>query len=76
MTFYLRQSVELLRTPREKQGEDLKPVFIGVSTGAVFSGESSRQHKRAGHGFGKNSHVANAADQVVEPESGRTVIRK
>ena len=58
---------------RKKQGSVRKPVFIGDFAEDVFSERPSRQHKKAGHGFHKNSHAARAANQVEEPEAGRMV---
>lgn len=61
------------KTPRKKQGSDLKPVFIGDFAWRVFTRRRRSQHKKAEHGFRKTSHAAKAADQVVEPESGRRI---
>ena len=60
-------------SPRKKQGSDLRPVFIGDFARRVFCAPRCRQHKKAGHGFGKKSHAARAANQVVEPEAGRMI---
>jgi hypothetical protein len=49
--------------------------FMGDFAGAVFRRWRFRQYKRAGMGL-KKFQAACSANQVVEPEAGRTVNRK
>jgi hypothetical protein len=63
-------------TPRKKQGSVQARVFIGDLANAVFGAAGCSRHKKAGHGFGKKSHAATAANQVVESEAGRRSNRK
>jgi hypothetical protein len=49
---------------------------VGVLGGAVFNRQLLRQHKKADRGFPQKIHAARSANQIEEPEAGRTVNRK
>jgi hypothetical protein len=50
--------------------------LLGILQGLFLEDGDGCNTKRPDMGCGKESHAARAADQVVEPEAGRTVNRK